>query len=298
MLAILLIGSIALPKLAVIARFYHPYPDQRISYQRLYVLDWSGRNQKVVSLPGQECESVMWAGPDRLVYAVTHPGMRFKTSIWTVDLRKGKPRLLLGDGSLDKDAAFESALDGVAVISTSKKSYVTVDSIFGKVMPLKLRANGWYDPFKGPDRAFVPNSIRSRDPAHPGSFTVDAESKASLETPKGRTTMDIQIWYGIHEPQSNRLWALDYPSMHSQRLHRVRWDTGKIQELFWAGYAFDWRPDRKYVAFATQRDLSPYGPKKTVWTNELWVGELETGAQRKLKLPMAWYADVAVRPAN
>ncbi|MCC7436208.1 MAG: hypothetical protein IT363_16150 [Methanoregulaceae archaeon] len=218
-------------------------------------------------------------------------------SIWTVGIRVGKPKLLSEDGYLDKDTAFESAKDGVPVVCTKQKRPLTVIPT-GRLIPLALISNGWYDPFKGPDGGFVSKTVRSLSHAHPGTFTIDPDNKATLETAKGRVSMDIQIWFGIHQPKSNRLWAFDYPSMHSQRLHRVRWDTGKIQELFWAGYSFDWRPDRRHVAFATQRDLSAYGPKKTVWTNELWVGELETGEQRQLKLPMAWFADVAVSPSN
>jgi len=298
MLWTLMLGSLAMPKVAVVARVYYPYPDKRISYQRLYVMDWTGRNQKAISLPGQECEAVMWAGPDRLVYEVALKNKRFKSSIWTVDLRDRKPRLLLTEGHLDKEVAFESAGDGVAVINTEKKQTLTLDQRSGRLAPLVLRDNRWYDPFKGPDGGFVSKSIRSTDPDHPGTFTIDEGNTATLETSKGRVSMDVQVWFGFHDPSTNRMWAIDSPSMHSERLHRVRWDSGKIQELFWVGYSFDWRPDRRHVAFATQRDLSPYGPKKTVWTNELWVGELETGAQRRLIKPLAWFADVAVSPTN
>lgn len=71
MLGALLVGSVSLPNVALVARFYHPYPDKRISYQRLYIVDWSGGHQRLLSLPGQVCESVMWAGSSRLVYEVS-----------------------------------------------------------------------------------------------------------------------------------------------------------------------------------------------------------------------------------
>jgi hypothetical protein len=296
MLAILMIGSISVPNVAVIARFYHPYPDKRISYQRLYTLDWAGKNRRLLSLPGQDCQEVMWAGRRRLVYEVFIKNDPYTTSIWTVSLSDGKPRLLAKAGYIDKESAFESAKDGIPVVYINRNRPLTVSPTSGRLRPLALRANGWHDPFKGADGAFTAKTISSNDKANPGSFSVNDENMAYLETAKGREVMEMPVWFGIHDPKSNRLWVLDYPSMHSERLHRVRWDTGKVQRLFWAGYTLDWRPDRQQVVYATQRGLSPYGPHKTVWTNELWIGSLESGAQRQLKLPMAWYADAVVSP--
>ncbi len=313
MLATLVFASIAIPKLAFIARFYHPYPDMRISYDRLYVVDWDGRNRRLLSLPGQICSQVSWVGRDMLVYEASQKGAPEKSSLWTIRLPRGKPRLLAEEGFIDKELTFESSRDGVPVVHTNPDKPLGISPASGRLTPLVQRKNPWYDPFKGADGSFVPNRITSASHVYSGTFSVTDENVGSFETSRGQLTMTMPIWVGFHDPQTNRLWVVDYPSMHSQRLQRVRWDKGTIEALFWAGYSLDWRPDRAQVAFATQRDLSPYGPNRQVWTNELWVGVLETGVQRQLTLgktpeepmrarrprstvPMAWFSDVAVSP--
>lgn len=296
MLAILILGAVYAPKLAVVSRFYYPYPDKRLSYRRLYTVDWNGGNLKLISSPGQDCEEVMWVGRQRLVYSVLVKSEPHITSIWTVKLSDGKPTLLAKKGYLDKDAAFESSKDGVPVVHIDRNRPQTVSLTSGRLLPISPKSNGWYDPFQGTDGVFVAKAVQSTDRANPGSFTVNDKNEAELITSKGRESLKNPVLFGIHEPKSNRLWIIDYPSMHSERLHRVRWETGKVQELFWAGYTLDWRPDRERVAYSTQRNLSQYGPKKTVWTNELWVGNLDSGMQHQIKLPMAFYADIAVSP--
>lgn len=294
MLAFLILASISNPKLAITARFYYPYPDKRISYERLYTMDWDGKHRKLLSLNGQTCGQVMWVGHNRLVYEVDAKDVTYTTELWTVRTNGGKPRLLAKNGSIDKEMAFESSYDCIPVVIVNRSKVMTVHTRSGKLIPITLKKNSWYDPFDREDG--VAYTIRSQDGVNPGTFNVNSDCKATLSTPRGRVSMEMEIYRGVHDPTTNRLWVWDRPSRDSESLHRIRWDKGTIEEVFRVGYSFDWRPDRRHVAFTTQRDVSRYGPDKQVWTNELCVGLLETGEQRKVKLPMAWYQDVAVRP--
>lgn len=295
MLAAVLLASLPVPKLAVIARFYHPYPDKRMSYPRLYTVDGNGRNRTLLSLPGQECETVMWAGRDRLVYEVATPGVLNKSSLWTVSLRDRKPRRLTEDGRLDKDAAFTSAKDGVPVIFTHRAGPLTLDRS-GTLVAVNLVDNDWHDPFA--DDPSEGKTVWSRNKSYLASFTVYSDRRAALETPRGKKELDEVVWEGLHDFATDRFWVYASLGMHSAGIYRVGWRTGHFQQLFVYGYVLDWRPDRQLVAYNTPRDLSPYGPNKQVWSNELWYGDLESGVRRRVPLPIAWFVDVAVRPTS
>ncbi len=284
------------PKLAVVARFYHPYPDKRTSYFRLYALDWQGKQRKLLSLPGQRCTKVMWAGRNRLVYEVYLGSAETSASVWTVTLNGQKPKLLTNSAYIDKEKAFAVCADGVPAIHHFRRRRNYEVTPQGKLIPLKQNSNGWFDPFLRKDGKFKPNRVASTDERYPGIVSVGNDYNASIETTGSRSDADGMFLSGVHHPKTNRLWLYDYPGMHSERLWRVRWEKAKIEELFWTGRLIDWRPDRAHVAYATQRDLSKYGPKKVVWTHELWVGELESGAKRRIDVPIALINDVAVSP--
>lgn len=294
MIALLILASASNPKLAISARFYYPYPDKRISYERLYTVDWDGKHRRLLSLKHQHCGQVMWVGRNRLIYEVDTRSVPYTTELWTVRANGGRPRLLAKSGSIDKEASFLSSKDGAPIVIVNRSKVMTINADSGKLVPITLKKNSWYNPF---ERDGTATRVRSLDKANPGSFIVNSDSEATLNTPQGQVSMEMEIYRGVHDPRTNRLWVFDYPTMHMERLHRIRWNKGTIEELFRAGYCLDWHPDRRYVAFTTQRNIGPYGPDKQVWTNELWVGMLETGAQRQLKFPMAWFRDVAVRPA-
>lgn len=295
----LLLGAVMpWPKLAIVARFYYPFPDSRTSYQRVYVTNREGKRSRPLSLPGQRCQSVAWAGRNRLVYEVlVDSSDSWKTELWTAKFPDGKPRRIAPLFEyLDRDTAFESAADGMALVRSKDRIVRVVAESDGRLLPFQGRKNGWLDPFEGKDGRFQAAAVRSNSIERYPVLSVDEENRAILRSEGSEVELDMPIWFGWHHPSSNRLWLGDSPSMHSQRLMRVRWERGEVQELFHVGYAFDWRPDRLSVAYVTQRGLSPYGPDKTVWTSELWTGELETGAKRRVPAPLAYFADVAVRP--
>lgn len=298
MFSSLLLGAAAAPNIAFTARIYYPYPDKRISHHRIYTLDSKNGQPNPISLPGQDCGRVMWSGKNRIVYEVRNKAHRHSNSIWTVTLPGGTPSLLVKQGFLRQDQNFSKGRDGDAIVQLESGAFKLVDPLSGKLKPFFPVQNSWLNPFEdedGNDQRHIKASINSTDTNQPGSFVSLEEGVGFLVSEKGKSFQEVKFGYAIHDPESNRLWTYSHEYWRAYSLSRVRWDTGKVQELFVAG-KIDWRPDRNQVAFVTQPDLSPYGPKKKVWTNELWMGELESGRKSRVSLPLSYLIDVAVSP--
>lgn len=298
MISSLLLGAAVAPNIAFTARIYYPYPDKRISYGRVYTIDWKGGKRTLHSLAGQDCGQVMWAGRNRLVYEVYNKSLQGTNSLWTVSLPTGKPTLLANGGSLRPDLLFSYGTDGEAIVELYKQQIKTVDPVSGKLKPFLPRLNAWNVPFGievGVGENKTLGSIESTDKLNPGSFVSISDGVGYLTTGKNEQIKEVAFSSSIHHPSTNRLWLISYDYWRAHSVSRVRWDTGKVQELFVAG-RIDWRPDRDHVAFVTQQSLSPYGPVKKVWTSELWVAELESGKKRQIKMPLSFLYDVSVSP--
>lgn len=291
--------TVETPKVAYVARQYYPFPNRRISYQRVYVCNWNGKNRRTLSLPKQQCKSVAWVGSKRLIYEVDLRTDDNKTEIWTVLLDGSSPRKIANSGyCINFDDIFEQASDGYPIISKEKSSKVyTVSPLTGRIVPGRLSKNGWYDPMCGPDGVYKASQIVLNGPESQCTIKWN-EGEISIIS-KGKTyTYSGMFFFSTWQPNSNNLWVRESVSRDEYKRWRVDWKHGKFEEMYSFGYNSDWRPDRKKFAYTTSRDISPYGPKKAVWTTELWVGDLKSGVTHKLLGGIVYYDCIAVQPSK
>ncbi len=292
LLASAIVGNADRPKIAFVSREYYPYPSKRISYPRLRICEWDGSRVRILSPAGQECHDVAWAGPRRLVYwAGPRNADRTEFSHWTIDLTTGKSRRIAGP---EFDIQFNQG-PREFVLEKGERTYTVTPS--GKVVPFKPVPPPWRDPSWGKDE-YQKFEIVSRDAKQPGKLVYGGEETMTL-TGSGKQVTPARFFnWTLWWPEQNAVYLNESYSRGADRLYRVDWATTQFKLLCDYGFDIDWRPDRRKFAFSTPQDMFRYGPTKSLWCSELWVGDLSSGISHPIRRGEIEVWAVAVQPQS
>jgi hypothetical protein len=289
-------------QVAFIARFYYSYPDERISSHQVYVSGLDGKNRRALTTGNTSPQHLAWVGKNKLSWVEQANANKVRLVLY--DLKSRHRRVLLQsnylvqiDDDLFEEYKFPIYDDGAKRYQVTESGLKTL----GKSPEFKWR--GEVETWHLPGEPLIRFLGHEEDP-----------SATNLQFP------DYNYIYTFERDGRRYKWSLEgegnyfYPCkklatayLHSvqagasagswEALYEVNWTSGTLRRLISDACAISIRKGSDHWSgLEPGRTLSPYGPKKNVWTCEASVGNLKTGKRWAIASGLAECYEIALSP--
>jgi hypothetical protein len=293
------------PQVAFVARYYYPYPDKRISAHQVYVTDIDGNNRKQLTTGKPSPEQLSWVGANVVCWIerfgrdkdeLVHYNLQTKTK--KVLLRRNGTLTLIGRYDLFKNGGFPEYDDGVTRYQVTESGAKPV----GKSVEIEWTRGrekaSWNLPgepairFIGYEEDEVAESAEFPYNDYLYAFERDGRQY------KWRLEGAANDFYPGAKPGTAYLHSIEGGASAGtwECFYLVNWGSGEIRTLISdACYIAIRKGTRYWSGLEAGRTLSPYGPKKNVWTCEAYVGDIESGKQWAIVSGLAECYEIALR---
>lgn len=277
-------------QVAFAARIYFPPGDNRISISQIYVSRLDGSHRRQISQEKNGPWQVRWIGNQHLAWLTDRKTLKI------FDLKSNR---VVKKVELPTDAElFEYRNRGRLDLWPDPSEVLSS----GKVVPARDRTSVslWGDDWqlRLENGAILASRTEKSDYAETtGKWTFRyrlRDKDRSVEIPEG---MGTSLFRGKNEYAFIRsfvgggsggseefIYSLDPANAH------VRLILKNLDEI-------DFDPNSRYFAgIEPYRPLVPYGPKKFVWANKLYVGNIKTGKRWQILSDLALGTSIQIRP--
>jgi len=298
--------------LAYVARVYSANPKIKTGYA-VFVSEPDGKNPKRISAAKEAIESLCWVGKTRLVWLGT-PSSLGDVEVWTSVAPFNRASLLsrVSGVSFYHPEMFLPSSGRPLFTFKAKDGVFTVDEVTGQFVKAEPGKFSFQELLSDPNLDIKPFQFK---PPLESQWTLNLmlqkQSDGTEEYRGTATNLDMvkptdfaeHLTRLIWQEQEGKVWLVgssrDSTIGSRYSLWGFEWGSGSLKPVCQDAGEIDFWPGRSAYTYTTAKDLTSLGDGQgKVWTNQLWVGDLSTGARQRLFGGNIHFASVAIRDSE